>query len=391
MSYRKLKADYLFDGFCITNAEKVLVLDKDNAIVNIMDRVDAGEDIEEYFGLLTPGFVNAHCHLELSHMKGLIPKGSGLVDFVFDVVSGRHIGEEKLQESIAKADRTMYETGISVVGDICNNLSTLFCKRHSNITYFNFLEASGWLPSVAQVRFERAKEFYDEYSKISGNVSIIPHAAYSVSDPLWDLITPYFTGKIVSIHNQETPCEDQFFLDGTGDLQRMYEKMNIRHTAYMPSGKSSLQTYFPKLCPAKSAILVHNTFTSSEDIHHIRKHSTEQLVSFCLCVNANKYIEDVLPDVELLRNSGINMIIGTDSLASNDFLDIVSEMKTIQNNFPWITLEETLRWATSNGAKALQLEDQYGSFTKGSKPGVTLVTNINEMRLSSDSVSRRVA
>lgn len=390
MSYRKLKADHLFDGFEIFATEKVLILNKDNSIEDIVEVEDAGGDIEEFPGIITPGFVNAHCHLELSHMKGLIPKGTGLVDFVFNIVSHRHVGEE-LQESIDQADENMYKSGISIVGDICNNASTLPRKSKSDIKYFNFIEASGWLPSVAQNRFERSKEIYDAFRKISDHVSIIPHAPYSVSNALWKLITPYFTDTVLSIHNQETSSEDEFFMQGTGDLQRMYNLMNIRHTAYVPSGKSSLQTHFNKLRTARSVILVHNTFTSGEDISHIKNEAQNQLVSLCLCVNANKYIENTLPDVEMLHQSGLNIILGTDSLASNDALDMVSEMKTIQSNFPSITLQEILRWATINGARSFQLENEYGRFMKGTKPGVTLITGLQENRLTKDSVSMRLA
>lgn len=67
------------------------------------------------------------------------------------------------------------------------------------------------------------------------------------------------------------------------------------------------------------------------------------------------------------------MVLGTDSLASNRSLNILDEMKTIQKNFPEIPLDEILQWATSNGAKALQMDDKLGSFEKGKRAGVNLL------------------
>ena len=160
-----------------------------------------------------PGFINAHCHLELSHLHRLIPEKTGLVDFVFKVVTERHHLEEKILDAIAKAEAKMIENGIVAVGDICNNLLTYTQKRKDNLSYYNFIEASGWLPSVSAERFSRALDLYNQFSLLPGNnkSAIIPHAPYSVSEDLLNLMMPYFTDNTVSIHNQETSHEDEFF------------------------------------------------------------------------------------------------------------------------------------------------------------------------------------
>jgi cytosine/adenosine deaminase-related metal-dependent hydrolase len=94
---------------------------------------------------------------------------------------------------------------------------------------------------------------------------------------------------------------------------------------------------------------------------------------YCLCPNANLYISNVLPDIHLLMKEQCNIVLGTDSLASNHQLSIAEEIKTIQNNFPGISLETMLQWATINGARALQMDDTLGSFEKGKQPGVLLL------------------
>ena len=93
-------------------------------------------------------------------------------------------------------------------------------------------------------------------------------------------------------------------------------------------------------------------------------------VYFCLCPNANLYIGNGLPNVPLLRNSGYPLVLGTDSLASNSKLSIWEEIQTLRKAFVHLPLGDFLRWATYNGACALGLQDQLGSFEKGKKPGV---------------------
>lgn len=389
MAYRKIKADRIFDGYRFIN-DHVLVT-KDGEVEAVVPSTEAGEDIEIFEGILSPGFINCHCHLELSHMKGLIPEGTGLVDFVFKVVTERHHTEDEILAAIERAEDEMLRNGIIAVGDICNNTLTIPQKKKSRVKYYNFIEASGWLPEVSQIRFERARNLYEKFSilhspAVAGGLpqaqpfSVVPHAAYSVSENLWNKIQPYFKDKVVSIHNQETAFEDEFFKEGSGDFNRMYQMMNIDNSHHQPVKRSSLQYCFNKLLGAENAILVHNTFTGQQDLDHIKQLQTQNSkpqTFFCLCVNANQYIEKALPPIEMLRKNNCTVVLGTDSLASNWSLNILDEIKTIRKNFPSIPLEEILQWATSNGAKALKMDNELGSFEKGKKPGIVLI-NINK-------------
>src|SRR4051794_6897255 len=219
MNYRKYSAEKIFDGYVFLT-DHVLITTEDGRIENLVPTAEAGDDVKSLEGILTPGFINCHCHLELSHMKGLIPEGTGLVDFVFKVVTERHHSGEEILDAISRAEDEMIANGIVAVGDICNNTHTILQKQKARIRYYNFIEASGWLPAVADQRFERSKEIYEEFEKASRVTlhasrnanSIIPHAPYSVSQNLWSHIQPFFENRVVSIHNQETAFEDEFFL-----------------------------------------------------------------------------------------------------------------------------------------------------------------------------------
>ena len=385
MSYRKITADRIFDGYRFWN-DKVLVLTEDGQVEGLVSAEDVGSDVEIYKGMITPGLINCHCHLELSHMKERIPEGTGLIDFVFKVVTERHFSEEEIRAAIAAGEEEMSQNGIVAVGDICNNNLTVEQKEKGILSYYNFIESSGWLPSISQARFDRAKSLYDQYDAIKHNglnykssvcseTAIVPHAPYSVSQELWQLIRPYFAGRTVSIHNQETAFEDELFLQGTGDFIRMYQMMQMDYAHHQPTGKSSLQSYFPQLNEAGNIILVHNTFTKQEDINYLQSQNSnfKSQIFFCLCVNANQYIENAMPPIDMFRDSGCTMILGTDSLASNWSLNILDEIKTIQKHHPSVPLEEMLQWATINGAKALAMDNQLGSFEKGKKPGVVWI------------------
>lgn len=387
MNYSKVKADYLFNGHQFEHGDPVLVLNADGTIEAIISADDAGDDVQYFKGILSPGFINAHCHLELSNMVGLIPTGTGLIDFVFKVVTERNLAGDA-EVAIRNAAAQMYQGGIVAVGDICNNLSTLQQKKSDKIAYYNFIEASGWLPDVAAPRFERSRELYDAFNTLGNMASMVPHAPYSVSNKLWDLITPYFENKVVTIHNQETRAEDEFFMHGTGDLLRMYEMMKLDNSFFIPGKRSSLRSYFPKLLEAESIILVHNTFTSAEDIEYSTEKITSQLLSFCICINANLYIEKSLPPLEALISRNINIVLGTDSLASNSSLNMIDEMRSIQQHFPAVTIEQMLKWVTFNGARALKLQNTLGTFTKGTSPGIVLIENLERLYITSSTTSR---
>lgn len=391
MRFRKLKADYLFTGKTLLSNNNVLITDDNAKIINIIDAKEAGDGIETFNGIISPGFINAHCHLELSHLKNLIPENTGLIGFVFKVVSERHFAKDEILAAIQKAELEMLQNGIVAVGDICNNSLSTAQKVKGNLHYYNFIEVSGWHPEIASLRFEKSKTIFNDFIEKGLQASMVPHAPYSVSENLWKEIIPFFKEKTVSIHSQEPKDEDLFFLEGEGDFTKMYKMMNIDNSFYKAKKIRSVESYFEKFSSAASVILVHNTFTKQEDIDFIKKHKNQnQLVSFCLCPNANLYIENTLPPVNLFLKNNVNIILGTDSLASNHQLNILEEMKTIIKFFPEIKTENLLQWATTNGAKALQMENELGDFEKGKKPGVILIENVRGEKITSGSEIRKL-
>ncbi|PQV60468.1 cytosine/adenosine deaminase-related metal-dependent hydrolase [Sediminibacterium magnilacihabitans] len=357
--------------------DAVLVIDETGVVKDLVSLADAGDNIESYKGILSPGFINCHCHLELSHMKGLIPEQTGLVDFVFHVITQRHFPDAEILEHITRAEDEMLQNGIVAVGDICNNTLTILQKQLQRLAYYNFIEVSGWLPALAEQRFQRSFGYYQEFKNLNAcnPRSLSPHAPYSVSEELWHLLQPHFNNKTITIHNQETAFEDELFEKGSGGFSRMYEIMQLDTSFFKPTGKTSLQSYYSQLSNARQVLLVHNTFTKKPDLLFAKSQAiaNRQTLFHCLCINANRYIENSIPPVQLLRDCDCTIVVGTDSLASNHSLNILAELQSITKYFPQVPLNELLRWATLNGAKALQMEDELGSFAKGKRPGVVLL------------------
>lgn len=371
MLFKKLQATQLFDGYRFRE-NAVLVLKDDQTVEDIIPLEEAGDELQQVEGILSPGFVNCHCHLELSHLKSQIPEHTGLAGFVQQVVQKRNFPEETILQAIADADAEMAANGIVAVGDICNSPHTLQQKQKSGLYYHNFIEVLGANPQMAEKNFDNFEKVFQLFAHVfPGQTSMVPHAPYSLSDTLWNKVLAHDKSGLLSIHNQETDDENRWFREKSGGFVNMFEAMGVDTSGFKASGKSSLQSYLPTISADRQLLLIHNVFTRSEDIEAAE--ASHAQLFWCFCANANHYISRLLPDLPVFRQKNVKIVIGTDSLASNHQLNIWSEIETLHAAFPAIPLEEMLQWATINGARALQIESVYGSFEKGKKPGLVLI------------------
>ena len=388
--YKKLKATQYFLGNQIQDSEdKVLIFNENGNFIECVDLKEAGADIQEYEGLLSPGFVNAHCHLELSHLKNVIPAHTGLQEFVKQIVALRKVDEHVIADAIEKAEDEMFQNGIVAVGDICNTLDTLDQKIKHRIAYYSFVELYDLDPTRAHDKIIAGLAIQNTFQENCIRASLVPHAPYSVSYNLWKLLTEHFESHTITMHNQETKDENDFFQTKTGSFLGMYERTKVSLDFFEATGLSSVRSVLPYFKNAHRSILVHNSFTSVEDIQAVQKEMPNSF--WCICANANQYIEQTMPPIEFLRSQKVNIVMGTDSYASNWSLNMLDEIRTIQNHLPQIPLEELLGWATINGAKALQMDKGLGSFEKGKKPGIVLIEGLSkENKIIESTSSRRI-
>jgi cytosine/adenosine deaminase-related metal-dependent hydrolase len=370
--YRKITADVLFDGLDYRPPGSVLVMGGSDSIVDVIARDEAGEDIQHLPGLLMPGHINAHCHLELSHLEGVIPPGTGLVDFLTGVMEQRESTEEKILDAIAAAEQSMLDAGIVAVGDICNTSITEAQKRRNKLIYHHFVELSGVAPKLADLRWSRARAVEESMQTCGGRTSLVPHAPYSVSEKLLSMLGASTETEVFTIHCQESEAEMDFFSSRKGPFVSFYDRWNISTDQFPKTINNSLAYVLPHLPYDRNLILVHNVVSKQQDIALAQQHFSQhpELLFHALCPSANQYISGCLPDVRMMHEMGCRFVLGTDSLASNTRLSIWQEVKCLAEKFTDLPVKTWLRAATHEGARALKLENQLGLFRKGMRPGL---------------------
>jgi len=367
---RFLTANYLFPLYIAPIRKGVLQISDDGKVIAIFkNRSEVPKDKLEIFeGILCPGFVNAHCHLELSQLKGNAEKGIGFLEFSNIIRQRDNYAETAKQQAIEKAEQEMIANGIVAVGDICNTSDTLKQKQKENLKYYNFIEIFGVDVNKVEVVFNQAIELRNEFRADGQKASIVPHAPYSVPPALMNKINNYFDDKdeLLTIHMQETREENQLFENQQGDFFDWLNGMNATSSIWENRNKS---TDILQELEYKKLLLVHNTFAKKEDI-------TDNY--YCTCPKANLYIENNLPDYSIFDTD--KLCVGTDSLASNDSLSILDELLIIQNNSDF-DLNTLLKIACKNGAKVLGFE-QLGTFEIGKIPGVNLIKSFDENKIT---------
>lgn len=380
---RKISAHLILDGRGNCYPKGVLTLDNDGTILDIQDtkgNLHESAEVEFFSGMIVPGFVNAHCHLELSHLQNTFKEGAGFVPFLKNIVETRANEPDKIGKAVERADLLMYKNGIVAVGDIANGATAFDVKSESKIDYFTFVETLGFSPDHAVKAFERAKLCLKEAVRLGLKASIVPHAPYSVSIPLFTAVAAeaFQTGSILSIHSQESLEEDELYRWGTGEIvNHLRNNIAIDTSFFCPSGESAIESTLKILPYQNNLLLVHNLYTKQSDIDYIESVRKLSNTWFVLCPGSNLFIQNRLPDINLFRSNHLQICLGTDSLASNNQLSILEELKIIQAAYPAISIGELINWASFNGANALKISDWAGSIEVGKRPGINLLTGLD--------------
>ncbi len=374
---RKIAAHYLFDGKQFRK-EFAVVVDDTGVVLDIISLTSNKEieGLEFYNGILCPGFVNAHCHLELSFLRNQLKRHTKLSGFIEQIknINRRNLSVTDL-DAIEQADRAMYNEGIVVCADIVNTSLSLTAKKKSLVYYYNFIE----LFSVNDDEdFEVLIANAHALGKLFTTYSITPHAPYSVAKGLLQRIISTHSDRY-SIHFKESDEENLLFFQFQQSFKQVVNKDEDPSLAFV--------NFLPKSQPV---LFIHNTYLTEQDLHQILQ--TFENPYFVLCPKSNLFIENTLPPLHLIKQCPEKVCLGTDSLASNAELSIVEEIKTLSLHYPEIPLSSWLSMATINGAKALGIENTFGSVEKGKKPGIVLLENLDlmQLQLTCESFSRRL-
>lgn len=389
---KRFSAQYIITNSGPILKRGVVTADDEGTILSIDDtsgELEEKHSLEFHNGIIIPGFVNCHCHLELSHMKGIIPRYEGLPNFIEQIRITRVASSEKILIPAYSADMDMYRNGISLCADICNTADTFCIKKESKIRYINLIEVFGIDPDKAIRRMNEAAHVSAVASAMNLANWLVPHSVYSMSLPLLRLLLKESSNnKVTSLHFMETSGEIEFLENHSGPLITSYEKTGLLPKKLV-TPKDHADAVLNEITDSGNLILVHNTFADADTIRKVKKRSN---LFFCLCPESNLYIEKKLPPIDLLSEEGCEIVIGTDSLSSNNKLDILGELITLQLNFPSVSLNDLVRWATVNGARALGEEGVFGSIEPGKKPGLLLLEGVDlqNMKLTQGSFVTRL-
>ena len=352
-----------------------------------------GEDVMP--GAIVPGFVNGHCHVELSHLYKKFRKGTGMAGFIDQINELRDWAGNDVKAKLVKEwmDK-MWQDGVSAMADISNDSSSFEVKKNHKMYTRTFLEVFGSEPEMCEGVMADVTALKAEADATGIDAAPTPHSCYTMSPQLLSASAAAgLADGFLSYHSQESQEEEDLLLTGTG---AMYENRKRSGMSTPPvTGESSLKYFIDRLAAAKPApydehiLLVHNVCLAQDDIDAAKK--VMKNVYWVVCPLSNIFIHNALPPIPLMRENGLSVIVGTDSLSSNDDLDMVKELNCLHANFPDVPMSLLLEWACLNGARFLKKDDVLGTLTVGKKPGIVRISNVDaEGNLTADSTSKRV-
>ena len=394
MGIRRIAASYVYatDAFEPIRNGFVEYDEADGTIIRT-GVCNEGEEVIE--GALVPGFVNGHCHVELSHLHKKFVKGTGMAGFIDQINALRDwAGREKKQELVKEWMDRMWERGVSAMADISNDDSSFDVKASHPMYTRTFLEVFGSEPEMCEGVMNEVTELNSMADAAGIDAAPTPHSCYTMSPQLLSASAAAGLEKgWLSYHSQESQEEEDLLLTGTG---AMYENRKRSGMSTPPvTGESSLKYFISRLAEAKPApydehiLLVHNVCLQQGDIDAAKE--VMKNVYWAICPLSNIFIHNALPPVDLMRANNLDIVVGTDSLSSNDDLDVVKELACIHENFPEVPMAEIFRWASLNGARFLAKDDVLGSIAEGKRPGIVLVKNIDAYgNVTKESVSERI-
>ena len=353
----------------------------------------ADEDVAP--GAIVPGFVNAHCHVELSHLHKKFRKGTGMAGFIDQINELRDwAGREAKIKLVREWMDKMWEDGVSAMADISNDDSSFEVKKDHKMYTRTFLEVFGSEPHMCEGVMQDVTKLSEIADEAGIDAAPTPHSCYTMSPQLLSASAAAGLEKgYLSYHSQESQEEEELLRYGSG---AMYDNRKRSGMSTPPvTGESSLKYFLDRLAEAAPApyaqhiLLVHNVCLEQEDIDAAGK--VMKNVYWAICPLSNIFIHNALPPIPLMRKNGLAIALGTDSLSSNDDLDMVKEMYCLHSNFPEVPMAEILTWASLNGARFLSKDSVLGTLTPGKRPGLVRINEIDENGfVTADSRSKRI-
>ena len=393
MSLRRITASFVYTLDADEPIRNGFVEYDEDGTIMAVGQCQEGEDVLP--GAIVPGFVNAHCHVELSHLHGKFRKGTGMAGFIDQINALRDwAGNDVKKQLVSKWMDKMWADGVSAMADISNDESSFEVKKTHPMYTRTFLEVFGSEPEICDGVMKDVSELKKIADAAGIDAAPTPHSCYTMSPQLLSASAAAgLESGFLSYHSQESQEEEDLLISGSG---AMYENRKRSGMSTPPvTGESSLKYFIDRLAEAKPApykehiLLVHDVCLQQSDVDAVRE--VMENPYFAICPLSNIFIHNTLPPIDLMRKNGLDIAVGTDSLSSNDDLDMVKELICLHDNFPHVSMTELFVWASLNGARFLGKEDVLGSLSVGKRPGIVRVSNIDEAgNVTAESRSVRV-
>jgi cytosine/adenosine deaminase-related metal-dependent hydrolase len=323
---------------------------------------------------LLPALVNAHTHLELSHLHGRVPFGPTFVHWVRAQLALRRNAPADQQEIAAAARRALAEAmgaGTGLFGDVTNDLTTPAIFQAAHVAAVVFHELLGFRAADAADRLTGAAPGWSGWPSDEVRVSLAPHAPYSVSPALFRGIRQArdaAPGARTTVHLAESPEEVEFIRAGTGPWRAMLEDLGAWDWSWQPPRCSPVE-YVASLGLLDDRLLaVHGVQCSPDDIQRLKQSGTTLVV----CPRSNRAVGVGDPPIQAFYAAGVPLALGTDSLASAPDLNLFHEMAAVRALAPGVPPRTILASATRGGAAALGFPDR-GHLTAGAAAAVIAV------------------
>lgn len=343
----------------------------DGRIIDIGKREDIvlkypQSPVTSYPCVLMPGLVNAHMHLELSHLKNTIEPVANQsftdwIDSLIEIRAAKEYSLDTIVDSFTAALQDQHNSGVALIGDIGNEYygELHLLGKDFRPRVLRMLEHLGPNLNACDLALEKIDQL-DE------SVSVTGHAPYSTAPKLLQEIKKRCNRlkHLFSIHTCESRDEREFILSGTGRFRRFLEKKKSWDGAFTFAETSHLNTieYFDHLgLLDDKTLLVHCVHLSQNDLQLIKKRGSK----ICLCPGSNQFLNVGLAPVEQIVELGLLPALGTDSPASNQRTDIWREMQLLVENYTNLKHSDVLAMATLGGASVLLQDADFGCLSVG--------------------------